>query len=116
MNNKQLRARTKKTKDVKSCESASRGRAQKKRADSLPKILALAAGAGSLQTQRVRCGKSSCRCARGQLHEGYHYLYLPPSAGPSKVYVRRRDVPVVRAVIESRKRRNAAFRDELTQA
>lgn len=116
MNKKKLRARSGKSKDVRACEIASRGRAQKKRADSLPKILALAAGAGSLQTQRVRCGKTNCKCARGELHEGYHYLYLPPSAGLSKVYVRRKDVPVVRAVIEGRKRRAAAFRNELAQA
>jgi hypothetical protein len=105
-----------KSKDVTPRENAPRARDQKKRADSLPKILALAARSGSLQTQRIRCGKPNCKCARGELHEGYHYLYLPPSAGLSKVYVRRRDVPVVRAVIESRKRRDAAFCNELAQA
>lgn len=116
MNNKKLRARSRKIKDVTPRENASRGRDPKKRADSLPKILTLAAGFGSLQTQRIRCGKPSCKCARGELHEGYHYLYLPPSAGLSKVYVRRADVPIVREVIEGRKRQAAAFRSELAQA
>lgn len=116
MNNKRLQTQSEKSKDVRPRENASRGRAQKKRADSLPKILALAAGAGTLQTQRVRCGKANCRCARGELHEGYYYLYLPPSAGLSKVYVRRADVPIVRKAIEARKRRAAAFHNELSQA
>ena len=116
MNKKQLRTPGAKAKDVRPRKNASRARPAKKRADSLPKILALAAGAGSLQTQRVRCGKANCRCARGVLHEGYHYLYLPPSAGLSKVYVRREDVPLVRAVVERRRERMRAFRAELAQA
>lgn len=116
MNKKQLRTPSDKSKDVRLRENAAPVCPAKKRADSLPKILALAAGAGSLQSQRVRCGKANCRCARGLLHEGYHYLYLPPSAGLSKVYVRRKDVPIVREVIEGRKRQAAAFRSELAQA
>lgn len=116
VNNKRLRTQSGKSKDVRARENASRVRAPKKRADSLPKILVLAAGSGSLQSQRVRCGKANCRCARGELHEGYHYLYLPPSAGLSKVYVRRKDVPLVRAVIERRRERMRVFRAELAQA
>ncbi len=116
MNKKQLRPPSAKSKDVRARENASRVRPKEKRVDSLPKILAFAAGSGSLQSQRVRCGKANCRCARGELHEGYYYLYLPPSAGLSKVYVRRKDVPLVREVIEGRKRKAAAFRNELARA
>lgn len=105
-----------KAKDVKAHETVSREGAPKKSADSLPKILRLAGRGGSLQAQRVRCGKSNCRCARGQLHEGYYYLFLSTPAGVSKLYVRRGDVPAVRAVIAERQRRSRAWRAELNEA
>jgi hypothetical protein len=106
-----------KLKDVTPRENASRGtKRDKKSADSLPKILLLAGRGGSLQRQRVRCGKPNCRCARGELHEGYHYLFLSSPAGLSKFYVRRHDVPAVRAVIEARRSRRRALRSELNEA
>jgi hypothetical protein len=82
----------------------------------LPKILRLAGGGGSLQRQRVRCGKLNCRCARGKLHEGYYYFFLWTPRGLSKFYVRREDVPAVRAVIEARRGRRRAWRVELNEA
>jgi hypothetical protein len=105
-----------KAKDVKANEKASHERAQKKSADSLPKILHLAERGGSLQAQRVRCGKPNCRCARGQLHEGYYYLFLSTPVGVSKLYVKRKDVPIVRAVIAERQRRSRAWRVKLNEA
>src|SRR5215207_4823719 len=105
-----------KAKDVTALENLSPEGASKKSADSLPKILRLAWGGGSLQAQRVRCGKSNCRCARGRPHEGYYYLFLSTPAGMSKLYVRRADVPVVRAVIAERRRRQSAWRSELNEA
>src|SRR3989440_8275885 len=39
--------------------------------------------AGSLQSQRRRCGKEGCRCTRGELHGPYVYL----SVGGHLVYV-----------------------------
>ena len=86
-----------------------------KSADSLPKILLLAGGGGSLQAQRVGCGKPNCRCARGRPHEGYYYLFLSTPAGVSKLYVRRADVPLVRAVIVERRRRRRAWRAEFDE-
>lgn len=97
-------------------ENAPRGSAAKKSTDSLPKILRLARRGGSLQRQRVRCGKPNCRCARGQLHEGYYYFFMPTPAGLAKFYVRRGDVPAVRAVIAERVRRRRAWRAELEGA
>ena len=76
----------------------------------------VAACGGSLQAQRVKCGKANCRCMRGELHEGYYYLFLSSPAGLSKLYVRRRDVPAVRAVIAERLRRRRAWRAELEEA
>ena len=105
-----------KAKDVKASENAAREAASKESADSLPKILHLAGRGGSLQAQRVKCGKHNCRCARGQLHDGYYYLFLSTPAGVSKFYVRRRDVPAVRSVIAERHRRSRAWRAELNEA
>jgi hypothetical protein len=104
------------SKDVTPSEKGSREDAPKKSADSLPKILRLAASGGSLQAQRVKCGKANCRCSRGQSHEGYYYLFLSSPAGLSKLYVKRKDVPAVRAVIAARQRRRRAWRAELEGA
>lgn len=105
-----------KSKDVKPRENASRGRAPKKTAEMLPKILRLAGGKGSLHTQRVRCGKAKCKCARGELHEGYHYFFSRVGGRQFKVYVRREDVPAVRAVIQARAVRRTRWRSELNEA
>lgn len=105
-----------KSKDVKPRENASRGRAPKKSAEMLPKILRLTGGNGSLHTQRVRCGKANCRCARGELHEGYHYFFSRFGGRQFKVYVRRADVPAVRAVIQARAVRRAQWRSEMNEA
>ena len=104
-----------KAKDVRAERNAPPPRELKKSGAVLPKILEVAEHTGSLHAQRVRCGKANCKCARGQLHEGY-YFFWSNSAGAFKRYVRRTDVPTVRAVIERRKQRVAAFRSELRQA
>ena len=104
------------SKDVTPRDNASREGASKKSAKSLPKIVALARRGGSLQSQRVRCGKHNCKCARGELHEGYHYLFLSQPSGLAKFYVRREDVPAVRAAIAERRRRSRAWRTELNEA
>lgn len=31
--------------------------------------------------ERIRCGKPSCRCARGELHGPYWYVYWRDSGG-----------------------------------
>jgi hypothetical protein len=43
---------------------------------------------GTLVSQGRRCGKESCRCARGDLHGPYTYLSVPRlGARPRLVYV-----------------------------
>jgi hypothetical protein len=89
----------------------------KKPSITLPKILEVAGHTGSLCTQRVRCSKSGCRCARGQLHEGYYYFFwVTPSGKLAKRYVRREDVFTVQGVIDERRLREAIIRGELKQA
>lgn len=110
-----MRARRAKSQDVTPSENNSHGSVTKKSADSLPKILYLARRGGSLQAQKVKCGKSNCKCARGELHEGYYFFLWSP-AGLLKFYVRREDVPAVRAVIEERQERCRVWLAELKQA
>ena len=105
-----------KAKDVRAEKNAPPPRELKKSGGVLPKILEMATHTGSLHAQRVRCGKANCKCARGQLHEGYYYFFWSNSSGAFKRYVRRADVPAVRAVIERRRQSEAAFRSELRQA
>lgn len=103
------------SKDVRARKNASRGEARKKRADSLPKILQYVRLGGTLQRQMVKCGKPNCRCARGKTHEAF-YLFYSRRGLQLKFYVRRGDVAKVRAFVEERKRRDAAFRSEMRQA
>ena len=30
---------------------------------------------GVVVKEAVKCGKENCRCSKGDLHKGYHYLY-----------------------------------------
>jgi len=105
-----------KSKDVTTRKNASQGRDSKKSAEMLPKILRLAGIKGSLQTQRVRCGKANCRCVRGDLHDGYHYFFTRIGGQQFKVYVRREDVSAVRSVIQARAMRRTQWRSELSEA
>lgn len=103
------------SKDVRASENASRGSERKKYADSLPKILKYVVLGGTLQRQRVRCGKTNCKCARGESHQAF-YLFYRRRGLQLKFYVRRDDVPEVRAFVEARKRRDAAVRAEMREA
>ena len=116
MGKKRLRACDVKAKDVTPRENGSRRCAAKKSAEMLPKILSLAARSGSLQTQRVKCGKGNCKCARGELHDGYSYFFWRLGRCQLKWYVRREDAPAVRAAIAERVRRRRAWNAELQQA
>lgn len=44
---------------------------------------------GGLYHQAVRCGKARCRCARGELHEGYYYYFTRVCGKLRKRYVRK---------------------------
>lgn len=105
-----------KSKDVTPTKSIARKSEEKKSADSLPKILAMARLNGSLQKQWVRCRKVGCKCSRGQLHGPYFYLFVSTSNGLSKSYVRRADVPMICAIIAERKRRHSLFQSQMRHA
>ncbi len=67
-----------------------------KNGDPLPKIAPLP---GVLLANPVRCGKPSCRCARGELHGPYLYRRWREGGRQRRRYVRARDVGEVRAAL-----------------
>lgn len=61
-------------------------RARQRRAvDRFPDVAAIIRG--SLQSQHRRCGRPSCRCARGELHGPYIYLALRGAGRNQLVYI-----------------------------
>ena len=66
----------------------------------LPKSLPAAVCA-----QYVRCGKRSCRCARGLLHGPYFYCFWREGGRLKKAYVRKADVENVRSICWARSAR-----------
>lgn len=46
---------------------------------------------GGVYVQRVRCGKSNCKCARGETHSAY-YFFTRRNGKLIKTYVRKADV------------------------
>jgi hypothetical protein len=71
-------------------------RAATELAETFPKIPALV-------VQFTRCGKARCRCTAGRLHGPYHYLRWREGTAQRRRYVRARDVPAVRAILEKRR-------------
>jgi hypothetical protein len=60
-------------------------------AKTLPKMLP-----GVVCKQWKKCGKLSCRCARGQLHGPYFARFWRHNGRLCKAYVRKRDLDEVR--------------------
>ncbi len=60
--------------------------------------------AGVLREERVRCGKSTCRCARGHLHGPYLYLRWREGRRQRRRYVRAQDAEEVRAATDEWRR------------
>jgi hypothetical protein len=68
---------------------------------SLPKIVPLQ---GSLQPELKRCGKPTCRCARGGLHGPYWSRRWREQGQQRRCYVRNVDLEQVRASIAAWRR------------
>ena len=65
--------------------------------DDLPQVC-------SLQRESRRCGKPSCRCARGMLHGPYWYLRWREGGRQRRRYVRLERVEAMRVVVEESRR------------
>jgi hypothetical protein len=57
---------------------------------------------GAVCVQRVRCGKSGCRCARGHPHPAF-YRFWREGGRLRKSHVKRADLGEVRAACEARR-------------
>jgi hypothetical protein len=64
--------------------------------NSLPKTLP-----GAVFVQMIRCGKPTCRCARGELHGPYYYRFVWRKGKQHKQYVRRADVAQIQQACET---------------
>ncbi len=58
---------------------------------------------GIICLQWVRCGKSTCKCARGQLHGAYYYRMWREDGRLHKRYVRAADLKQTRAACHARR-------------
>jgi hypothetical protein len=76
----------------------------------LPKMLP-----GSVHAQMVRCGKGTCKCARGELHGAYYYLFVRVNGKLTKRYLKTHEVEQVRAAClawrEEKRARSAQSRE-----
>ena len=54
---------------------------------------------GVLREERVRCGRPTCRCARGDLHGPYLYHRWREQGRQRRRYVRAQDADEVRAAL-----------------
>jgi hypothetical protein len=66
---------------------------------------------GVVLAQRVRCGKSSCRCARGTLHGPYFFRFWREDGRLRKSYVKPAELEQVRARCEARRQRLLALKE-----
>lgn len=77
----------------------------------LPKI---AAHGGTVHRQAVRCGKASCKCARGELHGAYYY-FVRVNGKLKKRYLKREQVRQVQDACLKRREEQRAQRAQTRQ-
>jgi hypothetical protein len=78
---------------------------QSKTPETLPKPLP-----GVVCPQWVRCGRPTCRCARGELHGPYHYRFWREGGRLRKAYVRPAELEEVLARCEARRQARLELR------
>ena len=64
----------------------------------------------ALVSHAVRCGKPECRCATGEGHGPYWFLFWREGPTQRRRYVKRSELAVVRAVVERRRAADRADR------
>ena len=57
-----------------------------------PKIVPIA---GTLEFKSIRCGRTNCRCVRGELHGEYAYLRIQVNGHRYRRYIKKEDLPNV---------------------
>lgn len=71
----------------------------------LPKIIP-----GSVHRQYIRCGKSSCKCARGELHGAYFYYFTRINGKLTKRYLKASEVESFQAACRAHREQAKARR------
>ncbi len=74
-------------------------------ANLLPKMLP-----GSVHVQHVRCGKASCKCARGELHGAYYYHFTRIGGKLTKRYLKAHEVEQMQSACLARREKEKARR------
>jgi len=94
-------------KKILSEKTRGRDKRQKRFAKVVRKIVPLP---GYLLAQKIKCGRSNCKCANGELHGPYFYYVWRVGSRQYKEYVKRSDVAAFRAGIQEHRRRMAEIR------
>src|ERR1044071_5229395 len=81
------------TKKILDSSRGTRERRRKKSEKLPPKILS---GKGTLEVRYVKCGRSNCKCARGELHGPYTYVRTYRGGKRRRVYVRSNKVSALK--------------------
>lgn len=68
---------------------------------------------GTLITMRRKCGKPTCRCAQGQLHEG-PALSVSVSGKSITITFQPADVPLVEAALERYRVKQESLKEQAT--
>lgn len=70
---------------------------------------------GTLITMRRKCGKATCKCARGALHEG-PALSVSLSGKSVTISLRQAEVGAVAAALEHYRQRRESLEEQATRA
>lgn len=84
--------------------------AEDEQSKQVPRILR-----GTLITMRRKCGKRTCKCARGALHEG-PALSVSLSGKSVTISLRHREVVAVAAALERYRLARESLEEQATQA
>jgi hypothetical protein len=88
-------------------------RVETKSSDLLPKISPLP---GAVCAQMKRCGRSNCKCAKGELHGPYYYRFWYERGRQRKKYVKKGDVSDIKAACLLRIEQRKAERTRIQQS
>jgi hypothetical protein len=65
---------------------------------------------GSVERRRVKCGKSNCKCRRGEPHGFYYYHVTTDENTRTRRYIRHADVAEVMQACENHRQLQAQLR------
>lgn len=65
----------------------------------LPKMLP-----GTVHAQYVRCGKTNCKCSRGELHGAYYYHFVRVGGKLKKRYLKTSEIELIQNACLARQR------------